>query len=275
MIKIIIFVLMLPVVAYVGLCLLFFVDSNRFVINPSREVSKLQEVQQKYPNLQKVSYSLPEGKRLYAWYQKPGKKGKIVLFTHGNSHSLNRFVGKITPWIDSGYGILAIEYEGFGEIPGHPTQFVMERDAKTAVKWLESQGYEHKDIILYGHSLGTYMATYLAAEMGQADPFDAVILDAPFLSAARAAADIGRNRYFVPFPVDWLIGDRFASDELIRKINTRLFVGHGKMDEVIPYYQGVELFNKALKEKAFFSSDLALHETLHQHGFFEAVWKWL
>ncbi len=273
--KKIILLVLWPFAVYLFLCVLLYAGQDKFLYKPRVEESRLAELQQKYPHLQEVTYLLPSGKQLYAWFQKPGKKGKIVLFAHGNSYNLNYVTSKITPWIDAGYGVLAVEYEGFGKLPGKPSQAALERAGQTAVKWLNGQGYQNKDIILYGHSMGTYVATFLAAEMGQEKPFDAVVLESPFLSLVEAA-DVGARRmFFVPFPVGILIKDKYPTDELIQKINTRLFVGHGKLDKTIPYAQGVALFNKALKEKAFFSSDKAEHHTLTEHGFFEAVWKWL
>jgi dienelactone hydrolase len=51
------------------------------------------------------------------------------------------------------------------------------------VEWLNKQGINKKDIILYGESLGTGVATELASN----NKFAGVILESPFTSIADAA----------------------------------------------------------------------------------------
>ena len=65
--------------------------------------------------------------------------------------------------------------------------------------------------------------------------------------------------------------DKFETDKLISNIKTPLYIGHGKNDPVIPYAQGLKLYDKAPHPKVFFSDDTADHHQLPKKGFIDAV----
>ncbi len=71
--------------------------------------------------------------------------------------------------------------------------------------FLDHEGVEHRRIVVYGESIGTGVATRVAAT----HEVDALILESPFTSLA----DIARRR-FPYLPIDLLLHDRF--DQLSR-----------------------------------------------------------
>lgn len=266
-----IFALSFGIVIYFIILIGLYVMQEHLLYHPTPLKPNIPLADTLFKNMQEINYSLPNGKRVYAWYHAPGKKNKIVVFFHGNSYNLEKFIDKMEPWIKAGYGLLAPEYEGFGHIPGDLRQAQLETDAKTAIAYLNSKGFKNQDIILYGHSLGTYVATYTAQKLGQENPFDAVILEAPFFSLLETA----RTYVYGLVPLSWIMKDIYPTFELVDQINTRVFIGHGKKDKVIPYTQGLRLFNQARHPKIFYSSDQAGHNDLPKYGFLDAVLEWL
>ena len=62
---------------------------------------------------------------------------------------------------------LIIAWRGFSGNKGKPSEEGLYTDANSAILWLKNLGLTEKDIILYGESLGTGVAT----EMAQSNNF--------------------------------------------------------------------------------------------------------
>lgn len=64
--------------------------------------------------------------------------------------------------------VLAIDYRGFAESTGYPTERGAIDDALSAIKWLIGQGAKPEDILVIGHSLGAGIATQ-SVELAEAE----------------------------------------------------------------------------------------------------------
>ena len=255
-------------VLYTGTAFVLYCFQKNFIFHPSIKKAEITTLQGKIKNVQEVDYLLPDGKKIYAWYLKPQKGKKIVVFFHGNTGNLETNTTQLFYFKKLGYGFLMPEYEGFGGIKGNLSQQELEQDAKTALLFVLSKGYKSKDILIYGHSLGTYPATFGAHFMAkEKSPVSALILEAPFYSIL----DMAKYMFGNIFPYDLLLKDKFETNFLIKDIKTKLYIGHGKKDEVIPYTQGIKLFDQAVNPKVFFSSETDDHHSLPKNGFIDAV----
>jgi fermentation-respiration switch protein FrsA (DUF1100 family) len=89
----------------------------------------------------------------------------------------------------------------------------------------------------------------------------AVILDAPFTSAA----EVGAAAY--PFaPVRWFMKDKFHSDERIGRVSAPLLVLHGEADRIVPIRFGEKLFALAREPKRFVRFPEGGHMNLDDFG---------
>jgi len=114
----------------------------------------------------------------------------------------------VLAYLERGFGVLLVGYRGYGGNPGEPTEAGLYDDGRAHLDWLASQGLLPDDLVLYGESLGSAVATQLATERKAA----ALVLEAPFASVLLSA----RARYPL-FAFDWVIKDKFA--------NARFFKG--------------------------------------------------
>ena len=131
---------------------------------------------------------------------------------------------------------LIIAWRGFSGNNGKPTEQGLYDDGKSAIDWLIKKGVNEKNIILYGESLGTGVATHLA----QDKDFAAVILETPFTSMADAA------KTFYPFiPVRILLKDKFENYKKIKNINSPILVMHGEKDQIVPFFMGKKIYELA------------------------------
>jgi fermentation-respiration switch protein FrsA (DUF1100 family) len=186
--------------------------------------------------------------KLKSWFiKKDLDKFKTILIFHGNAGNLFNRVYKLNELNKLDVNILLISWRGFSGNKGKPTEKNLYRDADEAVKWLNNQGVISKNIILYGESLGTGVAT----ELGTSNAFGGIILESPFTSIANAA-----KIYYPYLPVNIILKDRYDSIGKIKNINTPIFIMHGKMDNIVPQQMGLELFEKANNPKySYFPED--------------------
>jgi len=198
-------------------------------------------------NYQEVLIEVEEGIQIKSWFIKKDLKNyKTILFFHGNAGDLTNRIHKLNELNKLRVNILLISWRGFSNNLGKPTEKNLYHDARKTVQWLNNYGIENKNIVLYGESLGTGVAT----ELGQNNTFAGIVLESPFTSIADAA-----KIYYPYLPVNLLIKDRYDSLKKIKNINIPILVMHGKKDDVVPFRMGVELFEKANQPKFNYFSE--------------------
>jgi len=269
--KTLIYLLSLIFLIYIGISFTFYIKPELFIYHPNPIHPNIESAQKQIPDLKEVKYQTIAGQEVYAWYAKPANATKTVLFMHGNSYNIGAFINRIKPFYHAGYAVIMPEYTGFGGRSGTPTQTQIEQDIAATISFLNQQNIQNKDIILYGYSLGTYLAVYAASDLNNGHPFNAVILESPFTSLANTAS---WSVYHL-FPIHFLLKDHYNSLAKIQKINTRLFIGHGTNDRTVPYFMGEKLFNTANHPKTFFRVIGGTHQNLPEYGFLNQVLEWL
>ena len=199
-------------------------------------------------NYREIFIKTNENIKLKSWFiEKDLKKFKTILLFHGNAGNLFNRVYKLNELSKLDLNILIISWRGFSGNEGKPTEKNLYYDAKEAVKWLNTQGLDNKNIILYGESLGTGIATELALK----NNFGGIILESPFTSMAAVA-----KIYYPYLPVNFLLRDKYNSKSKIKDIKTPILIMHGKMDNIVPQKMGLELFEEANNPKySYFPKD--------------------
>ena len=179
--------------------------------------------------------------KLKSWFiKKDLNKFKTILIFHGNAGNLFNRVYKLNELNKLDVNILLISWRGFSGNKGKPTEKNLYYDAEEAVKWLNNRGAISKNIILYGESLGTGVAT----ELGTSNAFGGIILESPFTSITNAA-----KIYYPYLPVNIILKDRYDSIGKIKNITTPILIMHGKKDNIVPQKMGLELYEKANQPK--------------------------
>jgi fermentation-respiration switch protein FrsA (DUF1100 family) len=135
---------------------------------------------------------------------------------------------------------LIIAWRGFSGNKGKPTEQGLYDDGKSAIDWLAKKGVREKDIILYGESLGTGVATHLA----QNKNFAGIILETPFTSMIDAA-----KKFYPYIPVNLLLKDKFENKKNIKNINSPILVMHGEADQIVPFSMGKKIYEIANEPK--------------------------
>lgn len=188
-----------------------------------------------------ITLDTPDGQHLKGWWHAPAEDRGIVLYLHGNRQNLAAGwrAERFRDIAAAGYGILGIEYRGFGGSTGHPSEPGLIADAETAYAYIGDKAPGAK-VALYADSLGTGVAVALAAER----PVAGLVLDSPYASVVRlASADYGW------LPISSLLKSAWESERRIGSVTAPLLVVHCDADRKIPLTEGKRLFDAANQPK--------------------------
>jgi abhydrolase domain-containing protein 12 len=185
-----------------------------------------------------------------------------VLFFHGNAatRALSmrvRLYSGFTSRLNA--NVLAIDYRGFGDSPGTPTEDGLSLDAKAAWDWLIAQGASPQDILIVGHSLGTAVASRLS--VGLSDDgvkFKGTVLMSPFSSLYTL---VDTYNIFGVFPVMLPINmipraaniyksflvHKFDTLSVISKLKVPILILHAEDDWDISHTHSDALFDALLE----------------------------
>jgi fermentation-respiration switch protein FrsA (DUF1100 family) len=206
---------------------------------------------------------MEDGIDLLAWYWPArGQGARTIVYLHGNAGHIGSRAGKVRPFLASGHGVLLVEWRGYAGNSGAPTEQGFAADARAALAFLAGWGVEDEDVLLYGESIGSGPAVRLAAERAaDGRPVGAVVLEAPFTSAATVA-----QTHYPWLPAYWLERDRHDSLSRIDRIGAPLLILHGGRDRVVPVRMGRTHHAKAVDPKRIVVWPEAAHNDLYDHG---------
>ncbi len=178
------------------------------------------------PGARDVALTTEDGLELAAWFVPPSPPCRgVVLVAPGTAGNRAGRAGLARALGSAGFGVLLVDYRGYGGNPGAPSEEGVARDVRAARAYLrDAVGVAAGDLVYLGESLGTGAASRLAVE----HPPAALVLRSPFTSLA----DVGRALYRVP--VGLLLRDRFPVVEHVRQVRVPIAVVYGDDDATVP-----------------------------------------
>jgi uncharacterized protein len=185
-----------------------------------------------------VSFPTADGLTLKGWFVSRTATPEFTVIVFNGNAGNRAFRAPLADALSRlNLAVLLFDYRGFGGNPGFPTEEGLNTDARAALDYVVSRSdIDRERIVYFGESLGTAVATTLAADY----PPAALILRSPFTSMT----DIGRHHY--PFlPVRWLLRDRYATIDRIARVNAPLLVIGGDADSIVPIAQTRRIYEAA------------------------------
>lgn len=219
----------------------------------------------------RVEYRAGDGVPLFAFVIDGARpeRGAVLAF-HGNAD----LAGWLVPWAReaarrTGRTVVLAEYRGYGGAAGRPTVAGVRRDALAAYRVvLDSLRIPAEKIALYGHSLGSAVATELADSEGA----EMLILESPFTSA-RAMARLAISR---PVEVAWKAVSRipYDTESRVRTLAIPVWVAHGTRDVIVPTSMGESVWRAArVPGELLLVPDAGHNDVSDVAG--ERYWSWL
>jgi uncharacterized protein len=184
------------------------------------------------------------GHTLDAWFfRKPGST-RVALVSHGNAGNLSYRTALATDLLQAGVSVLLYDYQGYGLSNGSPTVKHICDDGLATYDYLrEKLGYDPKNIILVGESLGCAVA----CQTSTARTCCALILLYGFSSLKSIACD----KFFVlrAYPVALFPKPNLDNVAVLKSPHPPLLIMHGEHDQTVPVSHGKHLFAAAAEPK--------------------------
>jgi uncharacterized protein len=158
------------------------------------------------------------------------KKG-IVIYYHGNMENINHYASFVKPFTNKGYEVWMQDYPSFGKSTGKITEQKLYMQA-TQVAAIASKEMNSDSIILYGKSLGTGVAAYVASNVHAKK----LILETPYYSIPSMFAC-----YAFIYPTNMLSKYTIPTNVYLQKVKYPITIFHGTKDGVIPYSNAKKL----------------------------------
>ena len=232
-------------VVYFSILILLFIFQRNLMYHPNENNYYGEKLE---VEIEKVKIRTSDNINLLGWFHKKNlENNKTILFFHGNAGNLENRINKLNHFNDLNVNFLIIAWRGFSGNDGNPTENNLYTDGKSALEWLKNNGVDENNIIIFGESLGTGIAT----EIAQKGNFAGLILETPFTSMVEAAKN------FYPYiPVGLLLKDKYENQKKIKSINIPVLVMHGEADKIVPFWMGKKIFDLANNPKySYFTKD--------------------
>lgn len=158
---------------------------------------------------------------------------KTIVYFHNNRESAEQCAGIARTLHAQGYGVVLVEYRGYGAARAErATEAGLYQDATAVLDSLATRGIGADQIVLWGVSLGTGVAAEMAARGRGA----ALVLITPYTSIPDVVTST------IPLlPVRFLIADPFETLAKAARIRVPTLIVHGDADEIVPYWMGEKL----------------------------------
>jgi fermentation-respiration switch protein FrsA (DUF1100 family) len=244
-------VLLVIAIAVVLLALLW-VFQRRLIYLPMERV--VPPVAGVLPGAEEVRLRTADGLEINGWHLPHRKARAVVLVFNGNAGHRGHRAPLARALEQAGMAVLLVDYRGYADNPGSPSEAGLRLDADAAVEFLERErGYSPARRVYLGESLGAAVAVELATRRRPA----ALVLRSPFASLT----DVARIHYPL-LPVRLLLRDRFASIDRIPDVGAPLLVIAGDRDRIVPARSSRALFDAAAEPKRWVEIPGADHNDL-------------
>ena len=160
------------------------------------------------------------GLALRGWAVNPGNASAIVYFG-GNGEAVERNAGFFAQLLP-GRTVYLLPYRGYSGNPGEPTEAGLYADALAEFDQL---AHRHTSIAVIGRSLGTGVATYVAAQR----PIERLVLVTPYDSIENVA-----QAKYALFPVGLLLHDKYESWRRAPELRMPTLILVAEQDRVVP-----------------------------------------
>lgn len=218
------------VLAYAGLCLFYALFQERFIFIRFRTSRRYRY---RFPGpFEERFITAADGSELHALYFKAEHPRGVIIYFHGNTGSVRRWGKYAQRFVRLGYDVLMPDPRGYGKSRGELSEAALHADAEL---WYQQvlQHWKETDVVVLGRSLGSGLATPLAAHHAPR----MLILETPFANLYEVATN-----YLPILPYRLLLRYPFRNDIAMKRMACPVYILHGKFDSVVPYASALRLY---------------------------------
>ncbi len=178
----------------------------------------------------------------------------VVLYYHGNKQNIGRYAKFVNIFTKHGYEVWMEDYPGYGKSTGERTEKKLYEQAMQVYKMAAGK-YKSDSIILYGKSLGTGIASYVASQTNCRQ----LILETPYYSIPDLF-----GCYAPIYPTQRMSIYKIPTNEYLQQVKYPITIFHGTDDGVVPYRCAKKLKAVLKPTDEFVTIEKGTHHNLYE-----------
>ena len=242
---------------YLLLCVLLWALQDKLIFHPQKLAT-----QPAHPAAEAIAIDRTDAV-LRGWVVNADAPPKtpLVVYSGGNAEEVS---AHIDAFAQRAATTLLVNYRGYGESDGKPSENALVADAVAIVEW-GRQRFPNRPLVLFGLSLGSGIATLSAPHVRP----DAAILVSPY----RSVEQIARSTYPI-FPIRLLLRHPFRALEAVESMPQTL-VFASPTDRVIRFSESQAMVDLFGEKAELLTLDVAHGDFLFQPFVWQAVDRFL
>jgi uncharacterized protein len=188
------------------------------------------------------------------------KKG-IIIYYHGNMNNVEHYAAYTKPFTKLGYEVWVEDYPGFGKSTGTITEKKL-YDQAMQIKKMADVKYGSDSIIIYGKSLGTGIAAYVASNTKA----KILVLETPYYSVPALF-----SCYAPIYPSSAMANYKIPTFEYLQDVKYPIIIFHGTSDGVIPYRSAARLKTVLKSTDKFITIPEATHKNINGTKMYDEI----
>jgi len=207
-----------------------------------------------------INFKSSDGVNLHGWLITQSGNGgaakstdaPTLVYFHGNAGNIGlRMPNYKELYQRCKVNIFAVEYRGYGDSHGKPSEEGLKLDAEAALRYIETRAdvIDTSQLVLFGRSLGGAVATHLASTVctsaASSCRIRGLVLENTFTSVQQMALQLFPLLNAVRCVLSRLLENKWENVKLISGINCpMLFLSSGK-DQIVPPRQMRTMYEMA------------------------------
>jgi alpha-beta hydrolase superfamily lysophospholipase len=189
----------------------------------------------------KIPFNATDTLSMIKFFPKNSIRKGVILYFHGNMKNVEHYARFVPAFTSKGYEVWMPDYPGYGKSTGERTEQKLYSIAYEIQK-MAAVKYAADSIIVYGKSLGTAIAAYIAS----VKPCKRLILETPYYSIPSLF-----RTYAFMYPASVMSNYQLPTYEYLQDVKAPIAIFHGTGDWVVPFRSGARL-KKMLKSSDVF-----------------------
>lgn len=233
---------------------------DKFIFHPRKNNIYYSRIWKRY----KIKLNL-NNEILQGWLVKASsfKKSPFILYYGGNAEDISINLGEMQPDKPQPMSWLYVDYRGFGESTGKPSQAGLFADALAIYDYVINELNISPDkIYLMGRSIGSSIAAYVASQRRVAG----LILVTPFDSLVSFAPKILNF-----FPITHYLEKYFNTQKYLENVSGQILLIIAGEEEIIPKSCAINLINKFKDQLQVVEIKNADHQNIYEYAEYDTV----
>lgn len=166
----------------------------------------------------------------------------IIVYLHGQSKHMDYYWQRTKLLANVGsknrFGILTMDYRGYGLSEGKSTEASLYQDVATCLDWLKNKGVSNQKVIIFGYSLGTIPAIDRSVFNTAFLP-SKLIIESPLASVQ----NLTEESFILNVEKDFVSSLEFDNAEKIKSVSQPLMWMHGTDDDYLAISNGELIYD--------------------------------